>query len=169
VTDRNWIPFATAVVILNRDGHEPLQRALMRGDVASRGVPVLDDRSIEEGYGQAVEIEPEHWGVCTFNLKHQTLDPPSKRRISTGFRDVRISRVDVERMALATEPTARSGKRHAVNSAIQRLGLTALLLMSQKEREPKIIAAVKEASGLSVSPRTVRDLLSEARLGKPSA
>jgi hypothetical protein len=61
-------------------------------------------------------------------------------------------------------------KRLAVNSAIRQIGVAALIAMSQKDRELKIIKAVaKEHGGLSVSERFVRDRLSEARLGKPSA
>jgi hypothetical protein len=151
-------------VILNRDGPEPLQRALMKGDVASRGVPILDDRDFEEGHGQPVEIASDYWGAWVFNPRRQSLDPPGNRRISTGFRDVRISRIDVERMALAPEPAAgiNEQKRSAADSAIMRIGLPVLMGMKQKEREAKIVDFVKEENGITVTDRYVRSRMKAA-------
>jgi hypothetical protein len=164
VTDRNWIPFATAVVILNRDGPEPLERALMTGDVGSRGVRHLDDRSIAEGFGQAVEIDPVQWSTLRFNPEKQSLDHASNRRNPSEFLHVRISRGDVERMARAAEPMAGSNdqKRHAVDSAIKRIGLPVLMGMKQKEREAKIVDFVKEDNGITVTGRYVRDRVKAA-------
>jgi hypothetical protein len=96
LTDRDWIPFATAVAILfdgdNRKATERLQRVLMRGEVKSRGIPARD--GIEPA-----DIDADRWGVWWFNVVRESLDPPSKSRIATGFTNVRISRADVERLA----------------------------------------------------------------------
>ena len=88
-------------------------------------------------------------------------------RVCRGFGELRLSRADVGR--LAEPPTLLAGlgsnvhKRQAVDAEIKRLGVPVLVTMSQKERELKIIEAVKERHAEDVSDRYVRGLFAEAK------
>jgi hypothetical protein len=72
----------------------------------------------------------------------------------------------VARVAEPVLPAGMGGnvhKRQSVHAEIKRLGIAALVAMSQKERELKIIEAVKELHGEDVSDRYVRELYAEAK------
>jgi hypothetical protein len=171
VKDSGWIPVASAVALLNGRYVSAAPKVLRNTlnccvDVRSRGVPAID--GIEP-----VALGPEQWSTMVFNLERQSLNPPSKRRIVTGFTKVELLRSDVER--LAAPVTEASGcscqasgtnehKLLAVNAEIKRLGVPALDLMSQDVREHKVVEAVKELhGGLKVSPRYVRERFAEAK------
>ena len=97
MTDDGWVPVASAVALLN-SRHVSAAPKVLRNtlnccvDVRSRGVLAID--GIEP-----VALGPEQWSTMVFNLERQSLNPPSKRRIATGFTKVELLRSDVERLA----------------------------------------------------------------------
>jgi hypothetical protein len=54
-------------------------------------------------------------------------------------------------------------KRNAVDAKIQSLGIDVLAPLKQKDRESRVIVAVKQAEGLTVTDRYVRSRWLHAR------
>jgi hypothetical protein len=75
-----------------RAASSELLRGLRLGEVPSQGIDAMEG-------GDPKSIPPDRWAEWKFNLDRQSLDPPSRRRIATGFESVRIARADVERLA----------------------------------------------------------------------
>jgi hypothetical protein len=105
-----WIAFGVAAVMLG--GTVRVQRALIAGEIGSRGVPALD--GIEP-----VDIDPNRWATWTFNLKRQSLDPPGYRGIATGYAHVVLLRADVERLVAATVKVAPEAEPAAIAEQIE--------------------------------------------------
>jgi len=89
VTSDGWLTVDAAVALLNQSGAQRapkrLREALILGRVTGTGVPVRDDRSMDDGFGQPVDIPPDRWSTWLFNFERQSLDPPSKSRIARGY------------------------------------------------------------------------------------
>jgi hypothetical protein len=176
VTEDGWIAYRGAVALVGDEG--AVLRALMTGGIKSQG-RALDSRDPED-------ISADRWAEWSFlpTFKGPVpewmraagwLVPPGTelRRICCGFKEIRLLRADVKRLAApVTEASSCScqasgtnnHKLLAVNSEIKRLGVPALDLMSQDVREHKVVEEVKGLhGGLKVSARYVRERFAEAK------
>jgi hypothetical protein len=146
MTDDEWIAYGRAAALMGDEG--AVLRALRLGRVRSRGVPALEAT-------EPVDIGPDHWATMVFNRERQSLDPPSNRRIPTGFTQIKVSRSDVEQLASPMEAmTPREGA-----------GLPA------KENIPEAAAAILRGKVPRRPPHkreTLRGIVSEA-LGREIA
>jgi hypothetical protein len=167
-----WMAYRSAAVMLVGDG--PVLDALMAGKINSRGLNNL--------LGEEEDIPADIWARWSFTPTFKGpvpewmraagwLVPPGKelRRICCGFKEIRLLRADVERLAepVTAAPPAEVGsnahKLQSVSETIKRIGMPALVAMSQKERELKIIKEVKDRHGADVSDRYAREHFAEAK------
>ena len=117
------------------------------------------------------DIKLDEWSSYYVNLFKDELSnkPGTKLADFPSIASVRVSAEDLRQELLNRgydshgPKTARAAKKPAVRKAIRLLGQTNLTPLLGKERVKKIIAKVKDESGLSVSPRLVQTVWSEVR------
>jgi hypothetical protein len=105
VAQAEWIARARGEAILStcgvQDAGARLTASSQIGEVRSQGVPAIEG-------GEPVPIDPSLWAIWRFNSDRQSLDPPSSRRIASGFAAIQISRAEVEALAKKMTQEARN-------------------------------------------------------------